>query len=148
MKTPPLNFNCCRLTIFYQYLSFGSSLKSDTSSDTVSFDFFSGFLLSIIISKLLSSDFDCFGAKAGLDCAFSAFSGKFHVWDPNLGKLGLTKRGFHGIQKLGHMICELKTIGSRQDPLKDRPVGRASSPLPANGSSGNRSGPQAASVFR
>ena len=51
-------------------------------------------------------------------------------------------------QQLGHMICELKTIGSRQDPLKDRPVGRASSPLPANGSSGNRSGSQAASVFR
>lgn len=79
---------------------------------------------------------------------FSAFSGKFHVWDPNLEKLGLTKRGFHGIQKLSHMICELKTIGSRQDPLKDRPVGRASSPLPANGPSGNNPILLAASVFR
>ena len=78
---------------------------------------------------------------------FSGFFGKFHGWDPNLGKLGLTKRKFRGIQKLGHIICELKMIEIRQNLLKDRLTDGGSSPLSVNGFSGNSTIPLAASVF-
>ena len=79
---------------------------------------------------------------------FSGFFGKFHGWDPNLGKLGLTKRKFRGIQRLDHIICELKMIEIRQNLLKDRLTDGASSPLSANGPSGNNPILLAASVFQ
>ncbi len=41
-----------------------------------------------------------------IEQCFFGFFRKISCLGPNLGKLGLTKRGFHGIQKLGHMICE------------------------------------------